>query len=872
MAEKTIKVVIDGQEFVSTAAGKAERSVESFSSKVKNLLAPLAALGIGAALGGFFKKAIEESLEGEQSMQRMQTAVENAGQAFAQMRPKIDSTIGDLTRLTVYTDDQLMAAFSDMTVQTGDARGALGNLGLAADLAAAKSIPLETASAAIGKAMAGNTTALQKMIPELKGSTDLIGDLRIKVEGTAEKMGGTFAGSVERAKNQFSEFAQAVGDAILGADSMQGSGNILVDTLASMATWVQDNSEEIGLLVDVLKLAGVAIWEALAPAITMLGRIAKPILGGFVALVAEMSFALRSWAVFSQDTFGKVVTNIANFGQSVAGLLKRVGIDLNTEGLDRMKSYGEAQTKEADGRWTSLTGEHKAFWDKFTDTAKTGEANTVKALQTGSTDSIAEIKKRAGEVDAEAKKMKEALEKNLGPPVATMIGLTEGAIKKLGAAAKEQLPPETAQKFNEHMESLAANAELVRQRLTDSTPAVNEARDSTSDMAQQTASIARAGLEAAQAFGVMSDGAAKTLSSVITLGESIALVAGGDPSAIPAMIASAANLISQMVSDGGRKKLIADNTREMERLRLELGNLSLNVSGDDFAKIRSALGEVIPQLRGGRGAANTTDIVNALARRGLGMGDLKKLADQLGIRIFSDSGALSVDGIKQLFESMGLVELGQFGQDYASQKQSTESGFGVNKTSDLGQIGELGALGGRFSSALAGVVDVTNLADTRDRLKGLFERMQTGGLSAEDLGGLTGSEFLAFVTDLISRIDTLAPSTGSGSGSSGGTGGTGSSGSGSTGSGSSSVVPTKSLADVLDGVAAQTTALGVYHTKHLSLATDHLAEAKMQTGILTEIATNTRSLIDGGLEDMIDEKLSAKQSLAALSGGVGPSF
>jgi hypothetical protein len=872
MAEKTIKVVIDGQEMVSTAAKKAEGSIQSFSSKVKDLLAPLAALGIGAALGGFFKRAIEESLEGEQSMQRMQTAVQNAGTSFAQMRPKIDSTIGDLTRLTVYTDDQLMAAFSDMTVQTGDADGALANLGLAADLAAAKSIPLETASSAIGKAIAGNTTALGKLIPELKGSGDMIGDLRLKVEGTAEKMGGTFAGSVERAKNMFGEFAQAVGDAILGSDAMEDSGSLAVEMLADMAKWVQDNSEEIGLMVDVLKMAGLAIWEVLAPAVTMLGKVAKPILGAFVGLVAEMSFALRSFAVYSQDTFGRVVTNIATFGTSVAGLLRKVGIDVNTEGLEKMKSYGEAQTTEASTRWTTLTGDHKAFWDKFTATAKTGEDNTVKALQTGSTGSIAEIKKRAGEVDTESKKMKDALEKNLGPPVAAMIALTEGAIKKLGTAAKEQLPPETAQKFTEHMESLAANAELVRQRLTDTAPAVNEARDSTGDMAQQTASIARAGLEAAQAFGVMSDGAAKTLNSVITLGESIARVAGGDPTAIPAMIASAANLISQMVSDGGRKKLISDNTREMERLRLELGNLSLNVSGDDFAKIRSALGEVLPQLRGGRGAANTTDIVNALARRGLGMGDLKKLADQLGIRIFSDSGALSVDGIKQLFESMGLVELGQFGQDYASQKQSTESGFSVNKTSDLGQIGELGALGGRFSSALAGVVDITNLADTRERLKGLFERMQTGGLSAADLGGLTGNEFLSFVTDIISRIDNLAPppSSSSSGGASSGTAAGGAPSSIVTSGGA--VVPIKTLADVLDGVVAQTTALGAYHVKHLSIATDHLAEAKAQTGILTEIATNTRSMANGGIEEMVDKALAAKQAIAALSGGVGPSF
>ena len=252
MADKEIRVVIDGKETVSAASKKAEDATESFASKAKDLLAPLAALGIGAALGGFFKKAIDESLEGVQSMERMKQAVLSSGESFEAMRPKIDATISNLTRLTTYTDDQLMASFSDLVTMTGDAKGSLANVGLAADLAAAKSIPLEAATTAVGKAMAGNTTALAKLVPELKGSSDIMGDLKLKVDGTAAAMGQTMAGSIERAKNQFSEFAQAVGDAILSSDGLTGSGDLLVNTLAQMAQWVTDNRGEIGKFVDVL--------------------------------------------------------------------------------------------------------------------------------------------------------------------------------------------------------------------------------------------------------------------------------------------------------------------------------------------------------------------------------------------------------------------------------------------------------------------------------------------------------------------------------------------------------------------------------------------------------------------------------------------
>jgi hypothetical protein len=880
MAEKKIEVVIDGKEFVTTAAKKAEGGVESFATKAKNLLAPLAALGIGAALGGFFKKAIEESLEGEQSMQRMRTAVLNAGTSFEQMRPKIDSTIGDLTRLTVYTDDQLMAAFSDMTVQTGDAKGALGNLGLAADLAAAKSIPLETASSAIGKAMEGNTTALQKLIPELKGSSDIMGDLRLKVEGTAVQMGGTFAGSVERAKNMFGEFAQAVGDAILGADGMQGSGNLLVETLARMAKWVGDNREEIGRMVDALLTVSSNIGQALLPAFEMLMRVAGPILKGVAGLIVEASFAFRSFAVFGQDMVGNVLQSLGTLALKGGSILKVFGVTVVAETGASLKKFGEQMESDANRSWGKLTTDHATFWSgiKKTGGESVETARTQSKQRSDATED--ELKKQDADWKAYLKEY-EAHYKRMNALYADYLK----SLEKLQPAMQKAFDTQHVAGQTRALQATKEAADLafdaIREKAGPLPPLVQTLGDRVKDMGDELGISARATLDLGQAFGIIDDEAASTLTSVINLAEEIGKIfdakKGGksiDFSSMVSIVASAAQILASMMGgDSARKRLIEDNTREMERLRNELGNLSLNVSGDDFASMRSALGEVLPQLRGGRGAANQADVVNALARRGLGMGDLKKLADQLGIKIFSESGALSVDGLRQLFEAMGLVELGQFGQDFSSQKQSTETGFGVNKTDDLGQIGALGALGGRFSSALAGVVDVNDLAGTRERLKGLFERMQTGGLSAADLGGLTGTQFLDLITDIIGRIDNLSTSTGGGSTGTGssGTGGAAGTGAGTVTSGGT-VVPTKTLADVLDGVVAQTTALGTYHTEHLSIATAHLNEARTQTAILLDIADNTRGFKSGSVVDLLDTGLEEQRNLEAAERGLGAAY
>ena len=440
--------------------------------------------------------------------------------------------------------------------------------------------------------------------------------------------------------------------------------------------------------------------------------------------------------------------------------------------------------------------------------------------------------------------------------------MTEGAIKRLGDSARDQLPPETAAKFAAHMQTLADRAEEVRARLTDTSGAIETGTKKSENMGKQVVGIARAGLDAAQAFGVINASAASTLTSVINMGEGLARLSGGDLTAIPGIIASAVNLIAQLTSDGGRRKLITENTRAMDRLRTELGNLSLNVTGEDFGKIEDALREVLPRIQGGRGAANTTDIMNALLKRGMNMGDLKNLADQLGIRIYSDSGALSVDGIRQLFQAMGMVELGKFGQDFQSQRQATMAGFDVNATTDVGQIQALGQLGGRFASALSGVVDVNDLAGSRSRLAALFQRMNDGGLSSSELGGLTGTEFLDFLTDIIGRIDRLTP---------GGT--TGTTGSGvtvGTGTGGTVTVPADSIQSV---IGAMNSNLGAILTTHTDLHT--------RVATATEASAAWLQSIDGKMDRLIavsasvngtDEALEDRRFALGIQQGRGPTF
>jgi hypothetical protein len=470
--------------------------------------------------------------------------------------------------------------------------------------------------------------------------------------------------------------------------------------------------------------------------------------------------------------------------------------------------------------------------------------------------------------------------------LANMARLYEGALttlevmKRLEPAVKASFEPERIKTFNSVMDRSRQLGDELVAKMRDikidppQLSTFDKLREGIKNNADELVGVARGALDVAQAFGGISRESAAALSSVINIGQAVAQMAAGNPIAgITGILGGVANIVSVMMNgDAARRKLIEQNNTELSRLRNELGNLSLNVSGDTFGKIQSALSEVMPQLKGGRGARNTTDVVNALSKRGIGMGDLKKLADQLGIRIYSDSGALSVDGLRQLLEAMGLVELGQFGEDYNSQLESVTTGFDVNKTGGRQQIEELGNLGGKFSPALQGVIDPNDLEGSRKRLAALFKKIQSGGITAADLGGMTGTEFLNFVTMMIGRIDSVLGSGGAAPAGSGGSsaGGAGDVVSGDTPGAGGVSMPVETVQAVIKAMNADVSNILTSHTAlHERIAAATESSALSLTSI--DAKMDTLIAVSGGV-DRLDRALEADRYALAVQQGVGASF
>jgi len=341
------------------------------------------------------------------------------------------------------------------------------------------------------------------------------------------------------------------------------------------------------------------------------------------------------------------------------------------------------------------------------------------------------------------------------------------------------------------------------------------------------------------------------------------VVSGDVTSGVAAILTGITNVVASMLGgDSERKRLLNQNNAALSKLSRDIGALKLNITGEDFAKAQSALGSVVGNLRGGRGAANENDVRNALYAQGLTMEDLDRIAKEFGIEVRTKSGALNVDSVRALLDALGMASPGRLGQSFGDQLSFFREGQRLDNATGPGatqglldflrNVGRVTALDG---------LNADDPAALRAALRSLITQMNSGK-GVQGLGKLTGSQFMDILVGIIGDLDNLG--SGSGAGASGGDITV------PTGSGSGTVsAPTETIQAV---IGAMNTNIGTILTGHTAI---HERIAVATEGSYTELRTlngkvDTLIAVTAGQIDATDAKLEAMRRMAALERGERP--
>lgn len=207
-----IKAVIASQ-FDATGLNKAVKQFDKLGGTIKGALG---AVGISVSIAEITRvlgEAAQAAVADSKSQAILANALRNTVGANDEVIASVEESIAKMQSLSAVADDQIRPAFQTLATATGDVEAATKLTNLALDLAASKGIPVATAAGAIAKATSGQTGALTKLMPSLKGSTDLFGELELATRGAAETAANN--DPFQRMETIMGELQEQIGYALL---------------------------------------------------------------------------------------------------------------------------------------------------------------------------------------------------------------------------------------------------------------------------------------------------------------------------------------------------------------------------------------------------------------------------------------------------------------------------------------------------------------------------------------------------------------------------------------------------------------------------------------------------------------------------------
>ena len=273
---------------------------------LKKAMVPAIAVlgGLATGLGLATAAAVEDQKAQDLLAQQLRTSAMATDDVIASN----EEFISGMSRAFAVADDELRPAMANLVRSTGSVEVAQGLMNTALDIAAATGKDLETVTLALGKAANGQTGALLKLDPSLKGvidssSTldDITGALAVSFGGAATVAAESFDGRMKSMKIAMDETKESIGAALLPVLQK------LLEILAPLAKWAQENTKLFLIITGVV--GGFAAAIIIANTAIKLFAIATQ-----VASAAQAVFNF----VLSANPIGIVIIAIAAF---VAGLI-----------------------------------------------------------------------------------------------------------------------------------------------------------------------------------------------------------------------------------------------------------------------------------------------------------------------------------------------------------------------------------------------------------------------------------------------------------------------------------------------------------------------------------------------------------------------
>jgi hypothetical protein len=259
---------------------KMEKKFGDFANKAAKSFG-LAALAAGAFAVKVGFDAVKAATEDQKSQTLLANSLRNTVGATDAAIAATEAYITQMQAEFGVADDQLRPALARLAAVTGSVTKAQTLLGVSLDIAAARNIDVEQASALVAKAYGGNIGALKKLFPQISAATvkskDFAGALKEisgETKGAAAAAANTFAGQMERIKLAFGEASESLGYKLL-PQVKAFADLIITKAIPAIQKFVDENGNRIAAGFKTSISYGIAFAKLMYDVFSFVARNAK---------------------------------------------------------------------------------------------------------------------------------------------------------------------------------------------------------------------------------------------------------------------------------------------------------------------------------------------------------------------------------------------------------------------------------------------------------------------------------------------------------------------------------------------------------------------------------------------------------------------
>jgi hypothetical protein len=168
-----------------------DRAMDSSQSRMKSLgkAAALGGLAIAGGIAVGLKKSADAALESEKAQARLNQALSGAGISQDKYGASIQANIEKTSKLAALDDEDLSDSFAKLVRSTGDVTKATEGMNLAADIARARNISLETATKAVERSLIGNGAAFSRLGVQVVKSSEHLAAAKTEIDSWRDSSG-----------------------------------------------------------------------------------------------------------------------------------------------------------------------------------------------------------------------------------------------------------------------------------------------------------------------------------------------------------------------------------------------------------------------------------------------------------------------------------------------------------------------------------------------------------------------------------------------------------------------------------------------------------------------------------------------------------